>query len=106
MTTPSGDHNDAYFDAMHAKITEREGQILYAATSAIFDADGFAWRDDDTRTAIAYSFRHLGEADGFADALTQIICAVYAGRDFPHDPDAVRRAVVRQLGDAHGTSIR
>jgi hypothetical protein len=94
----------AYLAAMHAKANEHLGRALYETTKAVFDADGFRWRDHDTQTAIAARFRDLRDDTAITAAITAVICATYADHGHPHDPAAVRRAVTRQLDGAgpHG----
>lgn len=103
MPNPA-DRTSAIYDAMHAKINERLGQALYDTTKAVFDADGFRWRDNDTRTAIAARFREIPQDTDLTNAIVQVICGIYADRAFAHDPAAVRQTVDRHLGDArpHG----
>ena len=104
MSNPSipADHNSAYLDALADQVAKRLGQVIVDTTKAIFTADGFAWRDDVTRTVIAAHFRALPDTGlDTADAITRVICATYTDRGFPHNPDTVWQAVGRHLGDGH-----
>ncbi len=102
MTNPA-DRNDAYLDALNAKISERAGRVIYDTTRAIFTADRFAWQDNAARTVIAARLCEIPGDTDLTEGITRAICAVYTDQDFPHDPDTVRQAVARHLGDGHGT---
>jgi len=104
MTNPADHRTSTIYDAMHAKIIERLGRALYETTKAVFDADGFRWRDNATRTAIAAHLREIPPDTDLAATITQVITAVYTDHGFAHDAAAVRQAVTRQLDGAgpHG----
>lgn len=100
MTNPA----DAYLDAMHDQASQRLGHIATTAVKAVMDADGFHWRDHATGAAVARAFREIPPAADFIDGIAQVVCTVYTDHGFPHNPDTVRLAVARHLGDAgpHG----
>jgi len=99
MTNPA----DAYLDAMHDQANQRLGHIAYTASKAVMDADGFNWHNHATRAAIARAFRQIPADADFTDGITRAVCTVYAAHRHPHNPDSVRQAVARHLGEGHGT---
>lgn len=103
-TMPDSPAADAYLAAIYDQANQRLGHTIHTIMRSIFDDDSFPWRRPDTRQTIADALRDIPPDTDLPDAIARAICAVYAGRDFPHNPDIVRQAVDRRLADAgpHG----
>lgn len=86
-----------------AAATDRLNQQIVAslrkAMDATFAALGFNWKPRDRQAEIAHQCRAIGgQREDYADALTDIICAVFTTFGHEHDRGLVHAEVSQHLG--------